>query len=179
MKPNNILAAPPTLAIIAMVALHKSTVSYSAQGLGRAFAAAVEAAFEGGRKLVVFEDSGGILGGGDGVDNGTEAGAKTDVDVEMREGGGIGQGRQNDNDADRRADAGGNTNYARDHDNEDPQEHRAHFTNPWEEEIPILDATTKTFGGFGERGLLGRSVKVEVVARRWFVVLELPTGRVS
>lgn len=39
--------------------------------------------------------------------------------------------------------------------------------NPWDHDLSMLNITTKTFGG-GERGWVGRSVKVRQVARRWF-----------
>lgn len=38
--------------------------------------------------------------------------------------------------------------------------------NPWDEEVSILNVTTKSFGA-GERGWVGRTVKVRRIAGRW------------
>lgn len=38
----------------------------------------------------------------------------------------------------------------------------------WDEEISILNVATKTFGA-GERGWVGRTVKLKAIASRWFV----------
>jgi hypothetical protein len=40
--------------------------------------------------------------------------------------------------------------------------------DPWEEQVSILNVTTKSFGA-GERGWVGRTVKIRTVAERWFV----------
>lgn len=40
--------------------------------------------------------------------------------------------------------------------------------DPWEEEVSLLNVATKSFGA-GERGWVGRTVKVRTVAGRWFV----------
>lgn len=51
---------------------------------------------------------------------------------------------------------------------EDGQEAEGRISNsdPWEEEVSILNVTTKSFGA-GERGWVGRTVKIRRVAERW------------
>lgn len=39
-------------------------------------------------------------------------------------------------------------------------------TNSWDEEVSMLNVTTKSFGA-GERGWVGRTVAVRTVAGRW------------
>ena len=46
--------------------------------------------------------------------------------------------------------------------------------NVWTEQVPILDATTKTFGNSGDRGWMGRTVSVADVAARWCSFAEVP-----
>jgi hypothetical protein len=41
-------------------------------------------------------------------------------------------------------------------------------SNPWDDEVSILNVTTKSFGA-GERGWVGRTVKVRAVVGRWCV----------
>ena len=41
-------------------------------------------------------------------------------------------------------------------------------SNPWDDEVSILNVTTKSFGA-GERGWVGRTVKVRTIAERWCV----------
>lgn len=43
-----------------------------------------------------------------------------------------------------------------------------HVEEPWDEEVSILNVTTKTFGA-GERGWVGRTVKARTIAERWCV----------
>ena len=45
-------------------------------------------------------------------------------------------------------------------------------TNPWDEEVSILNVTTKSFGA-GERGWVGRTVKIRAIAQRWCVFEKL------
>lgn len=42
----------------------------------------------------------------------------------------------------------------------------ASTVDPWEEEVSMLNVTTKTFGA-GERGWVGRTVKIRAIAQRW------------
>lgn len=41
-----------------------------------------------------------------------------------------------------------------------------HATGPWDEQVSMLNVTTKTFG-VGESGWVGRTVPIRVVAERW------------
>jgi len=44
---------------------------------------------------------------------------------------------------------------------------RARMEDPWEREVPMLNATTRTFGVGGASAVLGRTVKIRTVAERW------------
>ncbi|KAH7417928.1 hypothetical protein BKA64DRAFT_183139 [Cadophora sp. MPI-SDFR-AT-0126] len=60
----------PLLVVYGLVALHRDTSEWSAQGLGRSVAALVEAGWRGGRGVVVLEErEWDADGGGDGVDS--------------------------------------------------------------------------------------------------------------
>ncbi|KAF2803061.1 uncharacterized protein BDZ99DRAFT_468405 [Mytilinidion resinicola] len=132
------------LYLVDPLALHSHTPSFSAQGLGRCFAAAVEAAARAGEELVVVE-----CGGKKGMSLGVEEGGSEGDDADMGGGddGGVGGREDNAEEAGR---------GERDED-------------PWEQEVPILNTTMRRLGaGSGERGWAGRTVKVRTVAERWF-----------
>ncbi|KAF2497099.1 hypothetical protein BU16DRAFT_526133 [Lophium mytilinum] len=132
------------LYLVDPLALHSHTPSFSAQGLGRCFAAAVEAAGRAGERLVVVE-----CGGKKSIRVGAEeAGIEGgDADMDGGEDGGVG-GREDSTEEGGRAE--------RDED-------------PWEQEVPILNTTMRRLGaGSGERGWAGRTVKIRTVAERWF-----------
>ncbi|KAF2428284.1 hypothetical protein EJ08DRAFT_592359 [Tothia fuscella] len=95
-------SGPPTLALLNPLQLHKETSSFSAQGLSRTFASAIEAASRSNQKLLIMECP-----------------SRVTPDA-----------------------------------------------NPWDQEIAILNVTTKSFGA-GERGWVGRTVKVKDVVGRW------------
>lgn len=42
------------------------------------------------------------------------------------------------------------------------------YNDPWEEQVSILNVTTKSFGA-GEKGWVGRTVKIRTVVERWCV----------
>lgn len=130
--PDTSPAARPLLALLNPLALHRDTSSFSAQGLGRTLASAVEAALRAGQKLVVAECP---PSGGDG------AGAAHDEDGADDEGLG-----GNSMDVETSQDAG-------------PED-------PWEQQIAILNVTTRSFG-VGERGWVGRTVRAKRVVERW------------
>ena len=48
-------------------------------------------------------------------------------------------------------------------------------SRPWEEEVSILNVTTKSFGA-GERGWVGRTVTVRAVVGRWCVFRDMRAG---
>ncbi|KAK5107603.1 hypothetical protein LTR62_000997 [Meristemomyces frigidus] len=112
------------LALINPIALHRPTSTFSAQGLNRTFAAAVEAAFRSKAKLVIAEC------------NPSSSGAATDVSGEDSE---VGERSPN-----------------------------VPAPDLWDEEVSILNVTTKSFG-IGGRGWVGRTVKLRAVAGRWCV----------
>jgi hypothetical protein len=123
----------PTLALVNLIALHKNMASFSAQGLGRTFASAIEAAVRSKAKLLIVEcpnraqTSLGFAGEG-----------SDDVVHEARE------------------------------DRFERVPHGNDQQDPWEEEVAILNVTTKNFGA-GERGWVGRTVKIRRVVERWCV----------
>lgn len=174
-----------TLALLNVVALHRHTAAFSAQGLGRAFAAAVEAGWYAGMRVVVYEqhaelgragDAGDVNGRGGHYDDAMEdedsdgaarrvssilpvVGTETDVGMTQRRA----------NSADRR-DTGMEAE-------ETALQSGGH--DIWDDEVPILNAATKTFGVAGERrGWLGRTVRLRDVAGRWFAFEELPMQKV-
>ncbi|KAH0349212.1 hypothetical protein KCU81_g2985, partial [Aureobasidium melanogenum] len=49
---------------------------------------------------------------------------------------------------------------------------RRTLTNPWDQDVSMLNITTKTFGT-GGRGWVGRTVKIRQVAKRWCRFREL------
>lgn len=177
-SPNRDPAKAPTFALVNLVSLHRDTASFSAQGLGRAFAAAVEAAWVTRMRVVVFEDlvrveSGGVLGN-PGDDDAPVGGGLNEHDermVTMEEGGGA------DADVDRH-DGVVDGHDASMNGAEGEASTNVRVKDVWTEEVPILNAATKTFGPAGERrGWLGRTVRVGDVAARWFTFEDLPTHR--
>lgn len=113
------------IAILNPIDIHRSTSSFSAQGLNRTFALAVEAAHATKSDLLMAEcpslRSSGI--------------------------------EQNDPEMD----------YEDDFPPPQPAP-----DNPWDEEVSILNVTTKSFGA-GGRGWVGRTVSLRRIAERWFV----------
>lgn len=167
---------PPTLALVNAVALHRDTATFSAQGLGRAFAAGIEAAWSARMRIVVFEHSAGT-GVGSEFRSTTDEGALTGQRPYGREGtveqtgavavetSGFVNGDSQEHDGPR-GDVANNAGIGR------------NVKDVWDEEVPVLNAATKTFGPAGERrGWLGRTVKVRDVASRWFAFEELPKQR--
>jgi hypothetical protein len=146
------------LYIVDMLALHASTAAYSAQGLGRCFAAAVEAAGRAGEGLAVVEC----------------------VRKASRPETGVGESHDEhmDNDGGERA---GDDGDERDLDMGEGEARRSE-EDPWEQEVPILNTSMRRLGsGSGERGWAGRTVKVRTVAERWFVfeMVEEDGGRMD
>lgn len=137
----------PILAILNVVTMHSMTASFSAQGLGKAFAATVEAAWRTKHRLALFE-----------YPEGTEnIGATTLNDNSVP----VDEPDVSDAEAE----------------NENPNAmpaRRLTVEDPWQEEVQILNATTKTFGNVGNRGWMGQTVKVCDIAARWFMFSQLP-----
>ncbi|KAF2482975.1 hypothetical protein BDY17DRAFT_251149 [Neohortaea acidophila] len=125
---TNSTSSPSLIAILNPLQLHRPTSAFSAQGLNRTFAVAIEAAYHSGRRLIFAECA---------VGDGNEAAHDTDTEEEA---------------------------LALAH---------SPSTNPWDEEVSILNVTTKTFSA-GERGWVGRTVKVRTIAERWCEVQKLP-----
>jgi hypothetical protein len=122
----------PTIALLNPVSLHRNGSSFSAQGLSRTFASAVEAAARVNARLLVAECS-------------LRAAPFSDVLAEPRS---------------------DDLMYESAFENE--QGVSSTRGDPWEEQVSILNITTKSFGA-GERGWVGRTVKIRSVAERWFV----------
>lgn len=124
-EPDTALRLPgavPILAILNPIELHRPTSAFSAQGLGRTFAVAVEAAHVTGSKLVFAECPA--------VPEPTLA-----LQDELAE-----------------------------------VDHKAP-TDPWDEELSILNVTTKRLGAMS----VGRTVKARTVAERWCTFEKLPS----
>ncbi|KAK4895386.1 hypothetical protein LTR27_006450 [Elasticomyces elasticus] len=110
------------LAIVNLIHLHRPTSAFSAQGLNRTYAGAVEAAFRSHSKLVTAEC----------LEAANPAAKDTDPEGEMLD---IAHPRTN---------------------------------SVWDEEVSILNVATKSFGA-GERGWVGRTVKLRTIAARWCI----------
>ncbi|KAK4962996.1 hypothetical protein LTR10_000623 [Elasticomyces elasticus] len=110
------------LAIANLILLHRPTSAFSAQGLNRTYAGAVEAAFRSHSKLVTAEC----------LEAASTATKDTDPEGEMLD---VAHPRT---------------------------------SSVWDEEVSILNVTTKSFGA-GERGWVGRTVKLRTIAARWCV----------
>jgi hypothetical protein len=110
------------LAILNPIQLHKPTSAYSAQGLNRTLASAVEAAYHTRRRLVLAE-----------CPYTTQSLPSDELQLDLE--------------ADLATPA-------------------PTSSTPWDEELSLLNVTTKSFGA-GERGWVGRTVKVRTVAERW------------
>jgi len=132
---------PPLLMLVNPISLHKETASYSAQGLSRAFAGAVEAALRDFQQLVIVEYV-----------------TRKSRSVRMREAGGHPHEDYARTDL---VQEGCHQAEVADGENE------AEEQDPWEQEVPILNATTRTFGNGSLTSVLGRTVKVKAVAERW------------
>lgn len=108
------------LAILNPISLHRPTSAFSAQGLNRTLAIAVEAAHHTHSQLLLAECPVPVLTSEDPL-------MPDEPDVPARN---------------------------------QPTE------DPWDQEVSILNVTTKSFGA-GERGWVGRTVKLRTVAERW------------
>ena len=117
-----------TLAILNPINVHKPTSAFSAQGLNRTLAVAVEAAHHTNSRLVLAEVPLAV----------THEDLPDLPDFPMEEEGVHGAAT------------------------------RPLASSPWDEEVSILNVTTKSFGT-GERGWVGRTVKVRAVVGRWCV----------
>lgn len=113
---------PPLLAILNPIGIHRFTTSFSAQGLNRTFALAVEAAHITQRHLVMVDFP----------------------ECQHREAEQAVEGYELEFDI----------------------EPATSSVNPWNEEVSILNVTTKSFGA-GGRGWVGRTVTVRKIAERW------------
>ena len=123
----------PLFTILNPISQHRATSSFSAQGLNRTFALAVEAAYATQTQLLMVECPS--------------------------------VGRPRDN-AQQLEDAGYDFELETDTAAVQPQLPSA--ADLWDEEVSILNVTTKSFGA-GGRGWVGRTVTVRRVAERWFV----------
>jgi hypothetical protein len=128
----------PLLTILNPISHHRATSSFSAQGLNRTFALAVEAAYATQTQLLVVECP--------------SFGRPRDVDTE----------------------ALGDAGYDFELETETvvPPQPLPTAADLWDEEVSILNVTTKSFGA-GGRGWVGRTVTVKRIAERWFVFSEV------
>lgn len=114
----------PLLMILNPIQIHEHTLSYSAQGFNRTFAAIIDAAHYLDHQLVMVQCIN--------PEDEFETGVQEDEDM-----------------------LDGRT-----------------LTNPWDQDVSMLNITTKTFGT-GDRGWVGRTVKIRQVAKRWCRFREL------
>lgn len=149
--------AYPILALLSPIALHKETTSFSAQGLSRTLAIAVDAAAFRKRKLIIAEcpaphhllqrpndawmEDEELVGAG--LISDTEGEGDEETKMEDARGGPV-------------VDEPGDVTMGGPAVDEDP----------WAEKLSILNVTTKSFG-IGDRGWAGRTVTARSVAERW------------
>lgn len=112
------------LAILNPLRLHRPTSSYSAQGINRTFAIAVDAAYHTKAQLMLAECS-------PFVQRHERPQGSDELSVDL----------------------------------DDPLNVNAEGS-PWDDEVSILNVTTKSFGA-GERGWMGRTVSARRIAGRW------------
>jgi hypothetical protein len=115
---------PSLLAILSPIDIHRFTTSFSAQGLNRTFALAVEAAHATRKHLVMVE-----------FPECQHRGAERDV-----------EGYELESEA----------------------VPATASVDPWDEEVSILNVTTKSFGA-GGRGWVGRTATIRRTVERWCV----------
>jgi hypothetical protein len=125
---------PATMVLVNPIAIHRDTASFSAQGLSRTFAGAIEAASRTKAQLLIVECPSRAPPTAEHVTDGGD-------DEAMHEAG------------EYQLEAG---------------EPEIDQQDPWEEQVAILNVTTKSFGA-GESGWLGRTVKIRGVVERWCV----------
>jgi len=138
--PENNNLNNPLLTILNPINQHRATSSFSAQGLNRTFALAVEAAYATQTQLLMVECPS------------------------------LGRPRGNSTE---HVDAGYDFEFETDTTAPPPQPPAA--ADLWNEEVSILNVTTKSFGA-GGRGWVGRTVTVRRVAERWFVFSAVRRG---
>ncbi|WPH04388.1 Hypothetical protein R9X50_00727900 [Acrodontium crateriforme] len=131
---------PPTpnyriLAILNLINVHRPTSSFSAQGLNRSLAIAVEAAYHSSSRLLIAEC----------LHPNSDLGRPEDDAVDPALGAAVDTGPQVLSET----------------------EPDANSLTPWDDDVSMLNITTKSFGA-GERGWVGRTVKVRTIAERWF-----------
>ena len=129
------------LVLVNPLSLHAPTPSFSAQGLSRTFAAAVETALRVGAKLQMVE----CLGAGE---RRVET-ARSDGDDEEEE---------EEEQGDALLESGGTGSQAEDEEDD-----------PWEQHVSILNVSARRFTTkSGDRAWAGRTIKVKRTADRWF-----------
>lgn len=140
------------LALLNPISLHSRTGSYSAQGLSKLLAAAIEAALRCRRRLVVIETTDQPR-----IEQAQDENEDSAMDVD--------DGMPNR--------VGASRNIEQEDNGEDtaPGLVKASL---WEEKIPILNATTKTYGVGSDRGWLGRTVRLCDVFEKYCHFQELP-----
>ncbi|KAF2102872.1 hypothetical protein NA57DRAFT_52418 [Rhizodiscina lignyota] len=135
-------ARVPLLAILNPLAVHQDTSSWSAQGLSRTIASAVEAAKRAAQELILFEEPG--YGANPTQEHSDERNAQ---DMEWIP-------THAEGDAAIQTDQSTRT------------EPDIASKSVWDQQVAILNVATKSFGA-GEKGWVGRTVRVSKVAERW------------
>lgn len=140
-----------TLALLNAIELHRETTAFSAQGLGRTLASAVEAAHRNGQRLVVAECL-----GSNALDEQPELDGPERMEVDILEG--LNDEAMAPFEAARQA-----------------AELERSVQSIWDESVPILNVTRKSFGS-ADRPWSGKSVQIRAVAARWcrFMGVEPP-----
>ena len=125
----------PLLTVLNPIAQHRATSSFSAQGLNRTFALAVEAAYATNTQLLMVECP---------------------------------SFRHPHNHVEHLGDAGYDSEFETETTAIPPPQPSGAAADLWDEEVSILNVTTKSFGA-GGRGWVGRTVTVRRIVERWCV----------
>lgn len=162
-QPSKGQSRAPILAILNPITLHKPTTAFSAQGLNKFFAAAVDTANHLGLSLLVADCTPDQiatrlqspehgynhheLSSDDRLDEDTHTSRFTHRHTRPNV-------------------ASGPMNPDTDMNQDQDQQQNPTTSSPWDEEISILNVTTKSFGA-GDRGWVGRTVTIRRVAERY------------
>ena len=135
----------PLLVLLNPIRVQQGSPTYSAQGLSRMFASAIEFAARHGQRLIIIECI-----------------SRTTLDVRHRVLSMIDPRRLLEMDNRMTDDEAGPEDF----ENEGHNDLLAAHDDPWEQEVPILNMTTKNLSS-NQRIWMGRTVKIRTIAERW------------
>ena len=142
---------PPTLALLNPLKLHRSSMLFSAQGISETFAAAVDAAARSRMRLAIVETND----------------RSQSVAVTM--------GHRDELTTQSKTGTSSHENSAQEQTAQD-QGRECISGNAWDEQVPILNSTTKIFGQGNDRAVIRGAVRLSDIAKRWCCFKDFATG---